>query len=87
MTLEQQIKAVIEAATAQLSGHLHERLQALAGDVGQAATAEHDRSVEAAVAAVRADAVTQFEASLTAARAEAAGQRELAVSMARVEAL
>jgi hypothetical protein len=86
MTLEQQIKSVIEAATAQLSGHLHERLQALASDVGQAASVEHGRGVEDAVAAVRAEATTQLEAALTAAQAEAAEQRELAVSMARAEA-
>jgi chemotaxis protein histidine kinase CheA len=85
MTLEQQIKAVIEAATGQLSGHLHERLQALASDVGQAASIEHGRGVEEAVAAVRAEAATQLDAALTAARAEAAGQRELAVSVARAE--
>jgi len=86
MTLEQQIKAVIEAATAQLSGHLHERLQALASDVGHAASVEHGRGVEEAVAAVRTEATTQLEAALTAAGAEASEQRELAVSMARAEA-
>ena len=63
MTLEQQIKTVIEAATAQLSRHLHERLQALATDVGQAASAEHGRGVENAVAAAWAEAATQLEAA------------------------
>jgi len=86
MTLEQHIKGAIESATAQLSGRLQERLQALAVEVSQAAAAEHERALEEAVSTARAQFASEHDAAMSALRAEAAGQRELAVSMARTEA-
>jgi len=86
MTLEQHIKGAIESATAQLSGRLQERLQALAVEVSQAAAAEHERALEEAVSTARAQFASEHDAAMSALRAEAAGQRELAVSMARAEA-
>jgi len=101
MALEQQIKQAIEAATAQLAGQFQERLQTLASELGQAASAEHARDLdeavsrvkaelaaqhEAALEALKAELAAQHEAAMEALRAEAAEQRDLAVSMARTEA-
>jgi hypothetical protein len=86
MAVEQQIKTAIEAATAQLAAQFQERLQALALELGQAASDEHARDLEEAVARAKADWASQHEAAMAALRAEAAEQRDLAVSMARTEA-
>jgi hypothetical protein len=85
MALEQQIKSAIEAATAQLAGQFQERLQALASELGQEASAQQARELEEAVARVTSELTSQHEAALAALRAEAAEQRDLAVAMARTE--
>jgi len=86
MALEQQINSAVEAAAAQLAGQFQERLQSLAAELSQAASAAHARELEEAVAGVRTDLAAQQEAAMAALRSEAAEQRELAVSMARAEA-
>jgi hypothetical protein len=86
MALEQQINSAVEAAAAQLAGQFQERLQSLAAELSQAASAAHARELEEAVARVRADLASQHEAAMAALRAEASEQRDLAVSMARMEA-
>jgi hypothetical protein len=86
MALEQQIKQAIEAATAQLAGQFQERLQSLASELGQEASALHARELEEAVARVRAELTSQHEAAVAALRTETAEQRDLAVAMARTEA-
>ena len=86
MALEQQIKSAIEAATAQLAAQFQERLQSLAAELSEAASAGHARELEAAVASAKAELASQHEAALAALRAETAEQRDLAVSMARTEA-
>ena len=86
MALDQHIKSAIEAATSQLAGQFQERLQSLAEELSQAASSEHARELEAAVARATADLTSQHEAALAALRAETAEQRDLAVSMARTEA-
>ena len=82
MALEQQIKSAIEAATSQLAAQFQERLQSLAAELSEAASAGHARELEAAVARATADLTSQHEAALAALRAETAEQRDLAVSMA-----
>jgi len=86
MALEQQINSAVEAAAAQLAGQFQERLQSLAAELSQAASAAHARELEEAAARVRAELASQQEAAMAALRNEAAEQRELAVSMARAEA-
>jgi chemotaxis protein histidine kinase CheA len=86
MPLDQQIKQAIEAATAQLAGQFQERLQTLASELGQAASAEHARDLDEAVSRVKAELAAQHETAMERLRAEAAEQRDLAVSMARTEA-
>ena len=85
MALEQQINSAVEAATAQLAGQFRERLQSLAAELSQAASAAHARELEEEAARVRADLASQQETAMAALRSEAAEQRELAVSMARTE--
>jgi len=86
MALEQQINSAVEAAAAQLAGQFQERLQSLAAELSQAASAAHARELEETAARVRAELASQQEAAMAALRNEAAEQRELAVSMARAEA-
>jgi hypothetical protein len=85
MALDQQIRSAIEAATAQLAGQFQERLQTLASELGQSASAEHARELEEAVARVTSELTSRHDAALAALRTEAAEQRDLAVSMARTE--
>jgi hypothetical protein len=101
MALDEQIRTAIEAATAQLTGRLQERLQSLATELAETASVEQAREVEAAIArvkaevesqreaaleALKAESASQHEAALAALRSEAAEQRDLAVAMARTEA-
>jgi hypothetical protein len=100
MTLDLQLKEVIEAATQQLSAQVRDRLQALITEVSQAAAAERvsvvrelrmaaeaeiaKRSQEA-VAASQADHMRRLEEAVAAARAEGARRIEEAVASARAE--
>jgi len=101
MPLEQHIKSAIEAATAQLSGQFQERLQSLASELSEAASAEHAREVEdalarakeglasqqeAALEALREDLAAQHAAALEAQRAELAAQHDAAIAALRAEA-
>jgi hypothetical protein len=100
MTLEQQIKDLIEAATRQLSGQMVERLQGMAAEIAQSATAERvsvvrelrmaaeaeiaKRSQEA-VAATQAEHARRLEESVAAARQEGARRIDEAVAAAKAD--
>ncbi|MCX6552877.1 MAG: hypothetical protein NTY02_18060 [Acidobacteria bacterium] len=85
MTLDQQIKEVIEAATQQLSGQLRERLQSLAGEVGQAATAERVSAVRELRMAAEAEIAKRSQEAVAATHAEHSRRLEEAVAAARNE--
>ena len=85
MTLDQQIKDVIEAATRQLSAQIAERLQGLAGEVSQAATAERVSAVRELRMAAEAEIAKRSQEAVAATQAEHTRRLEEAVAAARQE--
>jgi len=85
MTLEQQIKDLIEAAGRQLSGQFSERLQGIATEIGQAASAERVSVVRELRVAAEAESAKRSQEAVAAAQAEHAQRLEEAVNAAHQE--
>jgi chemotaxis protein histidine kinase CheA len=85
MTLEQQIQDLIEAASRQLSGQVSERLQGIATEIVQAASAQHVSEVRELRMAAEAESAKRSEEAVAAAQAEHARRLEEAVAAAHQE--
>jgi hypothetical protein len=85
MTLEQQLKDAIEAATRQLSGQVAELLQGLAGDIARAASEERVSVVRELRMAAEAEIAKRSQEAVAASHAEHSRRLEEAVAAARQE--
>jgi hypothetical protein len=85
MTLEQQIKEVVDKATREVSAHIEAQLHSLSAEIGQAAAAERVSVVRDLRLAAEAEIARRSQEAVASAQADAARRLEEAVAAARAE--